>query len=56
MSTADKARELVTESLIYKIEACNRQLDKTDELRRFGEIFKSRLLLLNRLEELVLRT
>ena len=56
MSTADKAKELVTESLLFKIETCDRLLKKVDEVGRFGDLFKTRLRLLSQLEELVLRT
>ena len=56
MSTADKATKLVTESLIYKIETCDRLLKKVDEVGRFGDLFQTRLHLLSKPEELVLRT
>ena len=56
MSTADKAKELVTESLLFKIEACENLIKKVDEVGRFGDLFKIRLHLLNQLESLVLRT
>ena len=56
MSTADKAKELVTESLLSKIETCDRLLSKTKELHSYEKVFKTRLLLLTRLEDLVLCT
>lgn len=56
MSTAEKAKELVTKFLLFKIESCDRLLKKVDEVGRCGDLIKTRLHLLNQLEDLVLRT
>lgn len=56
MTTADKAKQRVAESLLSKIDACDRLLDKTKRLESYEKVFKTRLLLLTRLEDLVLCT
>ena len=56
MTTADKAKQRVAESLLSKIDACDRLLDKTKRLDSYEKVFKTRLLLLTRLEDLVLCT
>ena len=56
MSTSEKARQMVTESLLFKIESCDRLLDKTNEDKVFERLFKTKLSLLTRLEDLVLCT
>ena len=54
MTTADKAKQRVAESLLSKIDACDRLLDKTKQLDSYEKVFKTRLRLLTRLEDLVL--
>jgi molecular chaperone GrpE (heat shock protein) len=56
MTTADKAKQRVAESLLSKIDACDRLLDKIKQLDSYEKVFKTRLLLLTRLEDLVLCT
>lgn len=56
MTTADKAKQRVAESLLSKIDACDRLLDKTSQLDSYEKVFKTRLLLLKRLEDLILCT
>ncbi len=56
MSTLDKAKERVAESLLFKIEACDYLLNNTNEINRFNDLLKTRISLLTGLEDLVLRT